>query len=89
VREQTRWVVAEYVPEVEMWRITLTPYVLNLARELVFLVAGVAKASMLRRVLEGPYQPDLLPAQVVRPALGDVTWLVDTAAAADLSPPPG
>jgi 6-phosphogluconolactonase len=89
VREQQRWVVAENVAEVGMWRITLTPVVLNLAREDVFLVAGAAKAKMLRQVLEGPYAPDRLPAQVVRPAMGEVIWMVDAAAAAELAVPPG
>jgi 6-phosphogluconolactonase len=89
VHEHERWVMAEYVDEVGMWRITLTPVVLNLARELVFLVAGAGKADMLRQVLEGPYEPDLRPAQVVRPPLGEVTWLVDAAAAARLSPASG
>jgi 6-phosphogluconolactonase len=89
VHEQLRWVVAEYVAEVSMWRLTLTPVVLNLAREVLFLVAGSAKAAMLRRVLQGPYSPGELPAQVVRPRLGEVFWLVDAAAAAELSAPPG
>lgn len=89
VRETQRPVVAEYVPEVQMWRITLTPMVLNLAREAVFLVAGEDKADMLRRVLEEPYNPVALPAQVVRPLEGDVVWLVDAAAARHLSPPSG
>ena len=89
VHEQTRWVVAEYVAEVRMWRITLTPYVINLARQVMFLVAGSGKASMLRQVLEGPYAPDDRPAQIVRPSPGEVIWLVDAAAAAELSPPPG
>src|SRR6266851_2391918 len=89
VHEQQRWVVAEYVDEVGMWRLTLSPVVLNLAREVLFLVAGAAKAAMLRRVLQGPYSPGQLPAQVVRPPLGEVFWLVDAAAAAELSPPPG
>jgi 6-phosphogluconolactonase len=86
VREQQRWVVAENVPEVDMWRITLTPVVLNLGREVMFLVAGAAKASMLQQVLEGPYAPDERPAQIVRPAPGDVIWLVDAAAAEKLTP---
>jgi len=89
VREQQRWVVAEYVAEVGMWRLTLTPLVINLAREVVFLVAGAAKADMLRQVLQGPYAPDQKPAQIVRPTPGEVVWLVDAAAAAKLSPPPG
>ncbi|MGI9147517.1 MAG: 6-phosphogluconolactonase [Chloroflexota bacterium] len=89
VREQQRHVMAEYVAEVSMWRITLTPVVLNLAREDVFLVAGAAKAEMLVRVLEGAYVPDALPAQVVRPSLGEVIWMVDAAAAAKLGTPSG
>jgi 6-phosphogluconolactonase len=89
VHEQERWVVAEYVAEVEMWRLTLTPVVLNSGREVIFLVAGSAKATMLREVLEGPYAPDERPAQIVRPSPGDVMWLVDAAAAEKLSPPPG
>jgi 6-phosphogluconolactonase len=40
-------------------------------------------------VLEGPYAPDERPAQIVRPSPGEVIWLVDAAAATDLSPPPG
>jgi 6-phosphogluconolactonase len=86
VREQHRWVVAEEVPEVDMWRLSLTPVVLNLAREDMFLVAGAAKASMLQQVLEGPYAPDERPAQVVRPTPGQVIWLVDAAAAEKLTP---
>jgi len=89
VHEQQRGVVAEYVAEVGMWRITLTPLVINLAREVIFLVAGAAKADMLHQVLEGPYAPAERPAQIVRPAPGEVVWLVDAAAAAKLSPPPG
>jgi len=89
VHEQQRWVVAEYVSEVGMWRLTLTPAVLNLAREAVFLVAGAAKGSMLQQVLEGPFAPDERPAQIVRPTPGEVIWLVDAAAAEKLSPPPG
>ena len=83
-REAERWVVAESVAEVGMWRITLTPVVLNAAAEVVFLVAGADKAAMLHRVLDGPVRPDALPAQVVAPHDGRLRWLVDTDAAARL-----
>lgn len=89
VHETQRWIVAEFIPEVNMWRITLTPVVLNLAREVVFLVAGANKADMLRNVLEGPFEPDERPAQIVRPSPGEVIWMVDAAAASKLTPPPG
>jgi 6-phosphogluconolactonase len=88
VHEQRAWVMAEHVAEVGMWRITLTPVVLNLAREVIFLVAGAGKADMLRQVLEGPYAPDERPAQIVKPSPGELVWLIDSAAAAKLSPAP-
>lgn len=65
-------------------RITLTPPILNAARRVTFVVSGAGKAARLRQVIEGPFTPDLLPAQVIRPARGLLTWMVDEAAAGDL-----
>jgi 6-phosphogluconolactonase len=84
VSETERWVVAEYVPKVSMWRVTLTPVLINAAAEVVFLVSGREKAATLRRVLDGPYQPGALPAQAIAPRGGQLRWLVDAAAAANL-----
>jgi 6-phosphogluconolactonase len=66
------------------WRITITPPVIEAAAEVVFLVSGSEKAATLRRVLEGPYEPDVLPAQAVTRATTRVHWLVDADAAAEL-----
>ena len=85
VSEHERWVTAEYVAEVSMWRVSCTPALFNTAAAVVFLVSGREKAAMLRRVLEGPYQPEVLPAQVVAPHDGSVCWLLDAAAAANLT----
>ena len=85
VRARERWVVAEHVAELDAWRITLTPPILNAANEVLFLVLGGDKAAMLKRVLEGPVRPDELPAQVIAPSDGALTWLVDAAAARDLA----
>jgi 6-phosphogluconolactonase len=84
VRETERWVMAEYVEAVSMWRVTLTPVVINAAAEIVFLVSGREKASILHRVLEGPRDPDHLPAQVIAPTAGRLRWLADADAAANL-----
>jgi 6-phosphogluconolactonase len=86
VHEQTRWVMAARADATSMWRITLTPAVINAAAEVLFLVSGSAKAGILRRVLEGPRRPQELPAQAIAPANGRVRWCVDAAAAADLTP---
>ena len=76
---------APHVSERGGYRLTLTFPVLNAARSAVFLVSGEGKAETLARVLEGPSTPDELPAQAVRPRGGTLAWLVDAAAASQLS----
>lgn len=78
-------VSSNYVPKLETFRITLTVPVINNAAVVVFLVAGADKATALSAVLEGPPNSDEYPAQLVAPADGDLYWLVDQAAAAQLT----
>lgn len=89
LHEHHRTVLAQYGGAARGWRITLTLPVINAARRVVFLVQGAGKADTLRRVLQGPLQPDVLPAQAVRPTSGALCWLVDAAAAATLQPQEG
>ena len=88
VHETARWVVAVPAPDATMWRITLTPPVLNAARNVTFVVSGANKAARLQQVLQGPFAPDTLPAQAVRPAQGRLTWMLDQAAAGRLRAEP-
>lgn len=83
--ERTRWVVAYNVISLGAWRVTLTPVVVNAAAHVMFLVSGANKAEKLRQVLTGPYRPDKLPAQIVRPTRGRLIWLADAAAASALA----
>lgn len=85
VHEQARLVVAPWVEKLRTHRITLTPPVINNALEVIFFVTGTEKATTLEAVLEGQYQPDLLPAQIIRPTSGKLVWMVDQAAASSLS----
>jgi 6-phosphogluconolactonase len=87
VRERDRAVVAQYVEEIEAWRMTLTVPVLRRAAETLFLAAGASKAEAVRASLEGPPNGDDVPASLIRPIDGRVTWLLDAPAAALLSPP--
>ena len=84
VTETRRWVMALYVEVVGMWRITMTPVIINAARQVAFLVSGAKKAEMLQQVLEGPYQPVVLPSQIITPMSGELHWLLDQSAAAKL-----
>jgi 6-phosphogluconolactonase len=65
-------------------RITLTAHALNRARTAIFLVAGADKAPQVRTALRGPYAPATTPAQLVRPPDGQVIWMLDDDAAAEL-----
>jgi 6-phosphogluconolactonase len=80
-----RLVVANWVEKLQTQRITLTASVLNKAALTIFLVSGREKAEILQEILEGDYHPDLLPAQLIRPQEGRLLWLVDQAAAGELS----
>ena len=82
IRESARWVLGHYVDAQKGWRITLTPPVINAARTVVFIAAGSGKAAVVKEILEGPFRPDTLPAQIVRPAGGDLVWMLDREAAA-------
>jgi 6-phosphogluconolactonase len=81
LEERERWVSAVPMAEHDVQRVTLTAPLLNQAATIAFLVSGASKASVLREVLEGPADPNRLPAQLIRPASGSLNWLVDRAAA--------
>lgn len=61
-----------YVEEVKMERISFTVPLINDAKRKLFLVAGKEKAPMLKIVLEGNYEPDNYPAQLIKNA----EWLI-------------
>jgi len=84
LHEQQRLIMPVSVPKPPPDRLTFTPPLLNAARNVLFLVTGSDKADALHAMLEGPYNPDEYPAQIVRPPNGEVTWMVDTAAATKL-----
>jgi len=81
IGEREQPVVAVYVDKLKAWRITLTYPVINDAHHVIVLVSGERKANALARVQGG----EELPAGLVQPAEGTLTWLVDQDAAALLA----
>lgn len=85
IHELGRLAVANHVPQQkESWRVTLTWPVINHARSVFFLIAGADKAGVLKEVLTGPPEPERLPSQLIWPASGILTLILDEAAAAEL-----
>ena len=75
-----RIVVRNWVGKLYAERITLTAPAASNTGQVVFMVTGADKALALKAVLEGPYEPEQLPAQLLQPKDGKLLWLVDAAA---------
>jgi len=88
LNEMARLAVANFVPQKQSWRITLTWPVINQATEVFFLMAGADKAETVKQVWQGPRDPGRLPSQLIAPAGCILTLLLDRAAAALLPDPP-
>lgn len=65
-------------------RLTLTPFLIVTARNVVLQVAGEQKATVLARALKGPEDLVACPAQWLRRAAGRVVVAADAAAASQL-----
>jgi 6-phosphogluconolactonase len=85
LHETKRTVVRTWIGKLYTERITLTAPAINNAALVIFMITGADKALALKGVLEGPYEPDQLPAQMVQPQNGKSLWLVDTTAGGMLS----
>lgn len=81
IHESQKLVAAPWVEKFKSYRITLTPPVLNSARQVTFMIRGEDKAEALQAVRRGLFDPDLYPAQIIRPTQGKLIWLLDRAAA--------
>ena len=83
IHELSRLSIANHVPQQkDSWRITLTWPVINHASSVFFLIAGSDKAAVLNEVLTGARNPERLPSQLIWPASGILTLMLDKAAAA-------
>src|SRR5216684_7038275 len=87
LNEMSHIVVPNHVPQKDAWRITLTWPVINQGREVAFLIEGEEKAQVLNDVFLGPYKPETYPSQIIRPASGRLTLLLNQTVATKLPAP--
>ncbi len=78
--ETERWVVGNWVPAQDTWRMTLTFPVFAAAREVLFVILGADKADPISRIRAGGSG---LPAE--RVAGDHVEWIMEAAAAGETS----
>ncbi|MCC6547601.1 6-phosphogluconolactonase [Candidatus Sumerlaeota bacterium] len=72
--------IANQVPQLSTWRLTLTFRVINAARRVIILCTGENKAPIVKRIFEGT--GDEFP--ITRVAGANVLWLLDDGAASQL-----
>jgi 6-phosphogluconolactonase len=81
LKETKHRCVANFVPKLGQWRVTMSVPFLNRSQEVMILVTGESKTATIAQVLEGPRDPERLPIQRVAPACGRLVWIMDAAAA--------
>lgn len=84
LRVWDRTVIHALYPPLGEWRITLTLPALLAAARVEFLALGRSKADIVRAAVRGPLDPFRVPAQLIRPAPGELAWVLDEGAASGL-----
>lgn len=82
--EDDRLVIANFIPQKEVWRMSFTYQCINAAHHIAIYAMGKSKAAMVKKVLTGPYDPDNLPIQRVGTRMHKALWILDTDAANSL-----
>jgi 6-phosphogluconolactonase len=78
MQERSRWVVPNWVPKLDAWRLTMTYPLLNAAREVNFVVTGADKAPAVALARSGSGD---VPAALVDAER--TVWFIDRAAAGE------
>ena len=85
LNEKSAGVRDVYVAEEKVFRVSMTAPLINNALRILFLVTGEKKATVLKTVLKGDYQPETYPAQLINPEKGELYWFTDREAASQLN----
>ncbi|GAO42166.1 6-phosphogluconolactonase [Flavihumibacter petaseus] len=85
IHEMKRWCAAFFLDKQDMFRVTITRPVANASACILFLTTGKAKAPALKEVLQGARNIEKYPSQSIQPVNGELHWIIDQAAASELS----
>jgi 6-phosphogluconolactonase len=79
-----RLAIANYVPQKNTWRLSMTYECIHMAKMICIYVIGAKKGSMIVKVLLGPYEPDNLPIQRIGTPSHKAIWILDNEASEQL-----
>lgn len=85
LHDNGRLVMSNWVGKFFTTRITTTAPVASNSALVIFMITKADKALALKAVLEGPYEPEQLPSQLIQPKKGKLLWLLDPTAASKLA----
>ncbi len=74
-----------FVPRLDCWRVSLTLPIFNNARAVLFLATGKAKAGIVAKVCSCVTPSEELPASLIHPESGTLTWMLDDDAASQFT----
>jgi 6-phosphogluconolactonase len=77
LKVQNRLAIGNFVPQKNTWRMTLTYDCINSAGHILLYVLGKSKKEMVVKVLTGPYDPNIIPAQKVGTPTHRALWIMD------------
>lgn len=77
LKEKEATVKSVFLPEKQVFRLTMTAPLLNQARQIAFLVYGDSKAEAVAHIMEDEPDTEKYPAQLIAPAEGKVCWYTD------------
>ncbi len=77
-----RTVIANFLPDKDVWRLSVTFDCINESYKTVLYILGAGKAEMIRRVFSKKQEGDLLPVQNVGTESNPALYILDEAAAA-------
>jgi 6-phosphogluconolactonase len=84
LKEKKRLVKEVWTGLKQNWRISFTLPLINKAAQVIFLVAGKEKSVVVADILKHKKTKPVLPAQLVNPAKGNIFWMLDEEAAANI-----
>lgn len=82
---KNRLVIANFLPEQDVWRLSVTFACINASSHINVYVLGSSKKAMVEKVFSTAYQPDLWPIQRVGTETNPALFIFDQAAVQDVN----
>lgn len=76
-----RTVIANFLPDKDIWRLSVTFECINDSHKIILYVVGASKAEMIKKVFSTQQEGDLLPVQNVGTDTNPAIYILDDAAA--------